>query len=34
MDRHDRFAFLSAQAVGDKEHGLPGRSPVPPCAYR
>ena len=26
MDRHDRFAFLSAEARGDKEHGLPGRA--------
>src|SRR5499425_795814 len=26
MDRHDRFAFLSAEAVADKEHGLPGRA--------
>src|SRR5215470_5918356 len=26
MDRHDRFALLSAEAVADKEHGLPGRA--------
>src|SRR5262249_14157302 len=26
MDRRDRFAFLSAEAVADKEHGLPGRA--------
>src|SRR5215470_10354323 len=28
MDRRDRFTYLSAQAVDDKEHGLPGRSRV------
>jgi predicted DNA-binding helix-hairpin-helix protein len=26
MDRQDRFALLSAEAVTDKEHGLPGRA--------
>src|ERR1041385_5768795 len=26
MDRRDRFALLSAEAVADKEHGLPGRA--------
>ncbi len=26
MDRHERFAFLTREAVTDKEHGLPGRA--------
>src|SRR5216117_2970998 len=25
MDRHQRFALLTEEATGDREHGLPGR---------
>src|SRR3984893_7602161 len=25
MDRHERFALLTQEAMGDREHGLPGR---------
>ncbi len=28
MDRHERFALLSHEAMNDREHGLPGRSRV------
>jgi predicted DNA-binding helix-hairpin-helix protein len=26
MDRHERFTLLSQEAMGDREHGLPGRA--------
>src|SRR6266545_3511199 len=26
MDRHERFALLSHEAMSDREHGLPGRA--------